>query len=48
MEAIDPELAADTSIFPDDATLAQVQVFRSLEPDEETEFNGEFQSVIGN
>lgn len=48
MEAIDPELAADTSIFPDDATLATVQVFRSLEPDEETEFSGEFQSVIGN
>lgn len=48
MEAIDPELAADTSIFPDDETLATVQVFRSLEPDEETEFSGEFQSVIGN
>lgn len=48
MEAIDPELAADTSIFPDDETLAKVQVFRSLEPDEETELSGEFQSVIGN
>ena len=48
MEAIDPELAADTSIFPDDETLATVQVFRSLEADEEQEFSGEFQSVIGN
>ena len=40
MQAIDPELAEDTSIFPDDATLEQVTVIRSLTPDEETEFGG--------
>ncbi len=48
MQAIDPELATDTSIFPDDATLEQVTVIRSTTPDEEAEFGGQFQTVIGN
>jgi spermidine/putrescine transport system substrate-binding protein len=44
----DPALAADTSIFPDAATLAKVKVFRTLTPAEETDFGGRFQSTIGN
>lgn len=48
MVEIDPDLAEDTSIFPDEETLSQVKVFRSLSPDEETEFGGLFQTAIGN
>lgn len=48
MQQIDPELVSDTSIFPDEATLAQVKIFRSLTPQEETDFGGQFQSTIGN
>ncbi len=47
MEAIDPELAADTSIFPDEETLSRVSVFRSLTPEEETRYSGDFQAAIG-
>ncbi|GAA3812091.1 polyamine ABC transporter substrate-binding protein [Cellulomonas soli] len=47
MEAIDPELAANTLIFPDEATLAKVSTFRSLAPDEEERYNGDFLDVIG-
>jgi spermidine/putrescine transport system substrate-binding protein len=48
MVEIDPELAEDTSIFPDEATLSTVKVIRSLSADEETEFGGQFQTAIGN
>lgn len=48
MEAIDPELAENPLIFPDDETLSRSFVFRALTPDEENRYNGEFQSVIGN
>ena len=48
MEAIDPELAGNTSIFPDEATLAKLKVFRTLSADEESEFNEQFQTAIGN
>ena len=48
MMAIDPELAEDTSIFPDEETLAQVSVVRSTTADEETDFGGQFQTTIGN
>jgi spermidine/putrescine transport system substrate-binding protein len=48
MVDIDPELAEDTSIFPDEETLSKVKVIRSLSPDEETEFGGQFQTAIGN
>ena len=48
MQEIDPELAEDTSIFPDDETLSQVSVIRSMSADEETEFGGRFQTAIGN
>lgn len=48
MLEIDPELAEDTSIFPDEKTLSTVKVVRSLSADEETEFGGLFQTAIGN
>ena len=48
MEKIDPSLAASPWIFPDDATLAKAKVFRTLTPDEETQFSESFQKVIGN
>ena len=42
---IDPELADNKLIFPDAATLAQTQAFRSLKSDEEGEFETAFESV---
>jgi len=48
MEKIDPDLAASPWIFPDDATLAKAKAFRTLTPDEETQYNESFQKVIGN
>jgi len=48
MEKIDPSLVDSPLIFPTEEDLAQVQVFRSLTPDEETLFSEEFQKVIGN
>ncbi|MCF4122936.1 spermidine/putrescine ABC transporter substrate-binding protein [Antribacter sp. KLBMP9083] len=47
MAAIDPELAENTMIFPDEATLSKVSVFRTLTPEEETTYNGAFLDVIG-
>lgn len=47
MEKIDPELVNNPLIFPTDADLVKAQVFRSLEADEETTLNSEFQSAIG-
>ena len=47
MEKIDPELVSNPLIFPTDADLAKAHVFRSLEADEETTLNSEFQSAIG-
>lgn len=43
---IDPELADNQLIFPDEQTLSTVSAFRSLTPEEETEFSAEFQSVL--
>jgi spermidine/putrescine transport system substrate-binding protein len=48
MEKIDPSLVDSPLIFPTEEDLAQVQVFRSLTPDEETTYSEEFQKVIGN
>jgi spermidine/putrescine transport system substrate-binding protein len=48
MEKIDPSLVDSPLIFPTDEDLANVQVFRSLDPDEETTFSESFQKVIGN
>lgn len=47
MKAIDPELAEDPMIFPDDEILSKVKVFRTLTPDEEEKYNGAFLDVIG-
>lgn len=48
MEKIDPELAKSPFIFPDDATLAKVRVFRTLTVDEETKYSEAFQAAAGN
>ncbi len=48
MQQVDPELVSDTSIFPDAATLARVKGFRTLTPQEESDFGGQFQQTIGN
>jgi spermidine/putrescine transport system substrate-binding protein len=48
MEKIDPELADSPWIFPDAATLSKNKVFRTLTPDEDTQFSESFQKVIGN
>ena len=48
MEKIDPSLVDSPLIFPTEEDLANVQVFRSLTPDEETTYSEEFQKVIGN
>ncbi|MDJ0349447.1 spermidine/putrescine ABC transporter substrate-binding protein [Cryobacterium sp. PH29-G1] len=46
MMAIDPALAADPLIFPDDATLANAYVFRGLDGTEEQTFNAQFQAIL--
>ncbi len=48
MEKIDPSLVDSPLIFPTAEDLANVKVFRSLKPDEETSFSEQFQQVIGN
>ncbi len=47
MEKIDPELANSPFIFPDDATLSKVSVFRGLSAEEEFNFSAAFQEAIG-
>ena len=46
MMAIDPTLAEDPLIFPDDATLANAFVFRGLDGTEEQTFNAQFQAIL--
>ena len=48
MEKIDPELANSNFIFPDEATLSKVSVFRSLNFEEEVKFSEAFQMASGN
>jgi spermidine/putrescine transport system substrate-binding protein len=48
LEKIDPDLAASPYIFPDEATLAKVKVFRSLTADESTKFQTAFDEAVGN
>lgn len=48
MLSLDPELAENQLIFPNEDTLSRAYVFRALTPEEETRYNTEFQSVIGN
>lgn len=42
------KLAENPNVFPTEADLAKVKVFRTLEGTEETEFTSEFQRVLGN
>jgi spermidine/putrescine transport system substrate-binding protein len=45
-EKIDPALAENQLIFPNEETLAKVKVFRALSADEEQSFGDLFQSVL--
>ena len=44
--AIDPELAENQLIFPNDATLAQSSIFRGLTAQEENEYQAAFQAIL--
>ncbi|MET4580849.1 spermidine/putrescine transport system substrate-binding protein [Conyzicola nivalis] len=46
MQAIDPELAENQLIFPDEETLATVKAFRTLTSEQEQKYGAEFQSVL--
>lgn len=48
MEKIDPALVNSPFIFPDDAMLSKVKVFRPLSPEEETKFSEAFAAASGN
>jgi spermidine/putrescine transport system substrate-binding protein len=48
MEKIDPDLAASEFIFPTAKTMANLSVFRSLTPAEETTWTEAFQKAAGN
>jgi len=48
MEKIDPKLAASEFIFPSSKTMANLSVFRSLTPTEETTWTEAFQKAAGN
>ncbi len=43
---IDPELAENQLIFPNEQTLAQVKAFKTLTSDEDNEFQAAFQAVL--
>jgi spermidine/putrescine transport system substrate-binding protein len=43
---IDPELADNQLIFPDDNTLSKVKAVRTLTPEEDNEFQAAFQSAL--
>ncbi|WP_167003538.1 spermidine/putrescine ABC transporter substrate-binding protein [Mumia sp. ZJ430] len=47
MEKIDPELAANPLIFPDDETLAMTHSFMALEEFQMREYEGDFADVTG-
>ena len=48
MEKIDPALAQSEYIFPSDATLSRLNIFRALTPAEETSWTEAFQQAAGN
>jgi spermidine/putrescine transport system substrate-binding protein len=48
MEKIDPDLATSEFIFPTEKTMANLSVFRSLTPAEETAWTEAFQKAAGN
>ncbi|MBO4209609.1 polyamine ABC transporter substrate-binding protein [Micromonospora echinofusca] len=47
MEKIDPELAANPLIFPDEAMLSKSKVFMALTEEQERSYESKFQQVIG-
>ncbi|WP_433552801.1 polyamine ABC transporter substrate-binding protein [Micromonospora zamorensis] len=47
MEKIDPDLAANPLIFPDEALLSKSTLFMALDEKQEKEYEGKFQQVIG-
>jgi spermidine/putrescine transport system substrate-binding protein len=47
LEKIDPELANDPLVFPDDATLANTQGFAPLPEDVEAEYDAAFSAITG-
>ncbi|MGH3760601.1 polyamine ABC transporter substrate-binding protein [Actinophytocola sp.] len=47
MEKLDPELAANPLIFPDEATLGKAKVFMALDESQERTYEQKFQQVIG-
>ena len=47
MEKIDPELAANQLIFPDEPVLSTSKVFMALNEAEERIYESKFQQVIG-
>jgi spermidine/putrescine transport system substrate-binding protein len=46
IKAIDPELASNTLIFPDEATLAKAKIFDAAAADDKT-YKEKFQAVVG-
>ena len=44
---VDPSLVDNELIFPSASTLANAHVFRTLTPDEEDSYNGQFLDAIG-
>jgi spermidine/putrescine transport system substrate-binding protein len=47
LTADDPETADNTLIFPDEEVRSRSHVFRGLSEDEETQYNEQFQGLIG-
>ena len=47
VEKIDPDLANNTLIFPDEATLANARGFASLSEEVEAEYDAAFSKIIG-
>lgn len=47
VEKLDPDLANDPLVFPDDATLANTRGFASLPEDVEAEFDAAFSAITG-
>ncbi|MGW4497182.1 polyamine ABC transporter substrate-binding protein [Micromonospora sp. NPDC004336] len=47
LEKLDPELAAHPLIFPDETILARSKVFMALDEQQERDYEGKFQRIIG-
>ena len=47
MAQIDPDLADDPLVFPDDETLARVHVFRTLDAADDERYSGQFSQATG-